>query len=445
MSGRIRNLQSLGEKPQEGMSFPVFLLACLAILGYAFGLLSIGLTKDWRLLHEDNGAMHTTMALSHLKLGLSETRAHNLFYNPKTKESVFYGHHPSGPPLILAGVFKLTGSASPCAARMVAIAFHLGSLILFMALLSGLFSKGTVLLGGYFLATLPMSSYFGRMFNYEPLSLFPIVIQLFGLMSYRLKGSKTGLIWLGFGTVIGGLIDWAAFFFAAAIAGVEVIDVFKKRSRSLAPLIVTAISAVGVFLFDLWHLWYAGGGSLTPLRNILFHSSPLDERKWTLLKFILSQLETFRKYFTHTALICIILALICLVLSRRAFSKDFFNMPNGDHIKRLLVVTGVAALGYVLAAPSWAMMHHYWQFYFLPVVTLSLLCGWLFLRRKIVRKQSSIPRLLIVLFVLEILATSAYMLHFRHTTKGEYAIKKTAEIRSIFLSPGSFMAPGRRQ
>ena len=36
----------------------------LAALGlYAFGTLSIGLTRDCRLIHEDNGALHTTLAL----------------------------------------------------------------------------------------------------------------------------------------------------------------------------------------------------------------------------------------------------------------------------------------------------------------------------------------------------------------------------------------------
>jgi hypothetical protein len=41
-----------------------------AALGlYAFSLLSIGLTEDWRLRHEDNGALHTTLALSHQPAG----------------------------------------------------------------------------------------------------------------------------------------------------------------------------------------------------------------------------------------------------------------------------------------------------------------------------------------------------------------------------------------
>ena len=46
-------------------------LGLAALLLYAFLLLSIGLTADWRLRHEDNGAMFTTLALSHVRLGLA--------------------------------------------------------------------------------------------------------------------------------------------------------------------------------------------------------------------------------------------------------------------------------------------------------------------------------------------------------------------------------------
>jgi len=70
----------------------------LAALGlYAFGTLSIGLTRDWRLIHEDNGAIHTTLALSHVRLGLRRTRAHDLFFDPRTGQGSVYGHHPPGP------------------------------------------------------------------------------------------------------------------------------------------------------------------------------------------------------------------------------------------------------------------------------------------------------------------------------------------------------------
>ena len=93
-----------------------------ALLLYAFGILSIGLTRDWQLRHEDNGAMQTTLALSHLRLGLEQTRAHDVYFNPHTGVLTAYGHHPPATGLLLAGAFALTGSDSPAVARLTVIA-----------------------------------------------------------------------------------------------------------------------------------------------------------------------------------------------------------------------------------------------------------------------------------------------------------------------------------
>ena len=82
---------------------PRRLILRAALVLYAFGILSIGLTRDWRLRHEDNGAMHTTLALSHLRLGIAATRAHDMFFNPHSGEASPYGHHPPATALLVAG------------------------------------------------------------------------------------------------------------------------------------------------------------------------------------------------------------------------------------------------------------------------------------------------------------------------------------------------------
>src|SRR5262249_57133414 len=46
-------------------------------------------------------------------------------------------------------------------------------------------------------------------------------------------------------------------------------------------------------------------------------------------------------------------------------------------VHRLAAISSGAAAAYVLAAPSWARLHAYWQFYALPYVVLSMvLVGW---------------------------------------------------------------------
>ncbi len=417
------------------VSFPG--LFCI-LLCYAFALLSIDLTSDWHLIHEDNGAMHTTLALSHVKLGLVKTRAHDLFFNPHTGEASVYGHHPPLTALLLAGIFLLTGSDAPHVARMVPILFHLGSLSLLVLILSRLFSKPLALLGGFFMATLPMSAYFGRMVNYEPLCLFAIFLQLLGYVIYRQHNSiKKGLMWLCIGIFLGGLIDWGSFFFTATIFGIELFQVLRKRPRVFFPAVTIALAAGAIFLFDLWHFWYAGHGSLTALNDVLSHNSG-ESQKINLLKFFFGQIDIFRRYYTHAGLLSSVFAAFCVIFPHKPLSKRFFHMPEAQLIKHFLLITGIAAAGYVCSAPSWARIHLYWQFYFLPFVSIAMVLTWSFLWEKIVESPSKLFRILATIFMLEVLITSAYMLYFQHTRTGGYAVRQTAVFRETYLAPDHF-------
>ena len=115
-------------------------------------------------------------------------------------------------------------------------------------------------------------------------------------------------------------------------------------------------------------------------------------------------------------------------------------MPDARRVKRLLVVTGAGALAYILAAPSWAQWHAYWQFYGLPFVVLCMVLVLRLLWQKVGESRHMIFRTLLVMFVLEVGLTSAYMLHLRHTRIGDYAVRQTANLRATYLSPTSFKA-----
>jgi 4-amino-4-deoxy-L-arabinose transferase-like glycosyltransferase len=404
---------------------------------YSAAILSIGLGSDWRLLHEDNGAFQTSLALSHVRLGLGRTRAHDVFFNPGTGEATLYGHHPPGTALILAAAFAATGSASPQVARLVPIAFHLGSLVLLVTLLSRLFSKGMALFGGFLMATLPMSAYFGRVVNYEPICLFAVLVQLAGYAAYRREGSRIGLAWLATGIVFGGLVDWASFFFATAIAGVEAVDSIGRRARPTSPLFVVAAAAIGGFLFDLWHVWYAAHGTLAPLRQVLFGGSSGSPPRVGLGRFLGTQFETFRRYMTHAGLLSSALVAICLARPSLRLSSHLFDVPHRSVIRRLLVVAGVAPAAYVIAAPWWAKTHPYWQFYFLPFVILSMVVVFRWLSREVRERPRPALRIFLVLLLLEVVTSSACTLRVRHTRPGDYAVRETARLRANYLSPAT--------
>ena len=64
--------------------------------------MAIGITRDYRLKHEDNNALHATFARAHLQLGFETTKGQNYFHNPATGSGEFYANHPPGPGLVLA-------------------------------------------------------------------------------------------------------------------------------------------------------------------------------------------------------------------------------------------------------------------------------------------------------------------------------------------------------
>jgi hypothetical protein len=405
-----------------------------AILLLAAALLSIGLREDWRLLHEDNGALFTTLALSHLRLGLAETRAHDLFVVTATGERFPYGHHPPGVALLVAGAFATTGSDAPAVARSVPIAFHLGSALLLFSLLRRVVSTGGALLGLFLFAVLPMSAYFGRMVGYEPFGLFAVLLMLNGWIRYRKEGGRIGLGLLVAGIVFGGLLDWAPLFFAAALGLVELTDLLRGNGVSSAALRTIAFAAVGVLAFDFLHLAVAGHGALASLAAILARGAVPGRPGLSTVDFLLGQLEGFRRYFTHVGLLS---ALLVAAAFFRPGGKLAASLRLADPVVfRLLAATGGAALAYVLAAPRWAEVHAYWKFYALPftVLAMTLVAG--LIGRGIASRPSLFLPLALLLGV-EVLVTSAYMLHLRHTRDGEYAVTETAKLRRDFLRPRS--------
>lgn len=405
-----------------------------AILLLAAVLLSIGLREDWRLLHEDNGALFSTLALSHLRLGLAETRAHDLFVVTATGEHFPYGHHPPGVALLVAGAFSITDSETPMVARSVPIAFHLGSALLLLSLLRRVASPGEALLGTLLFALLPMSAYFGRMVGYEPFGLFAVLLMLNGWTRHRMEGGPTGLGLLAAGIVFGGLIDWAPLFFAAALGLVELVDLLRGNGVSNAAFWTIAAAAVGVLVFDLLHLAVAGHGALESLAAILARGAVPGRPGLSTVDFVLGQIEGFRRYFTHAGLLSALLVAAALFRPR---GKLATSLRLADPVAfRLLAATGGAALAYVVAAPRWAEIHAYWKFYALPFTVLAMTQVASAIGRGMVRRRP-VAIAIALLLGSEVLVTSAYMLHLRHTRVGEYAVAETAKLRRDYLRPRS--------
>ena len=418
-----------------------------AVLVYAFALLSIGLTRDWALLHEDNGALHTTFALSHLRLGLARTRAHDYFFEPKSGLEGRYGAHPPGPGLALAGAFALSGSDTPAVARLTAIGFQLGTVACTVLLGWRLFDAPTALAGGALMATLPMAAFFGRMVNYEPFCLFAVMLQLTGYVLWRQGATRRGLAAMTAGIGLGGLVDWPAFFFAALLLLALLADAVARpapradargdsRGARVVPVLVLAGWTGVVFAIDLAHLWLVGSGSIGSMRLVDRVLSRAWLAQWEALhplSFVLGQLETARRYFTDAGLVSGLVVAAALVALRFTPAAALLRARDTDTLRRVLAISVGAAAAYVLVAPAWARIHAYWQFYALPFVVLAMLV----VLRALVElgRASAIARVLLAAFVLDTLIGSATTLHYRHTTRSAHAVRQVAELRASAMVP----------
>ncbi|HSX80340.1 MAG TPA: glycosyltransferase family 39 protein [Candidatus Saccharimonadia bacterium] len=396
---------------------------------YAGALLSIGITKDWRLRHEDNGAVYSTFALAHLRLGLAETRAHDFFYNPHTDEKTAYGHHPPGLGLVLAAVFKMVGSEAPWVARTVPILFHLGSLALLGRLLSLFLDRWSALLGGFLMATLPESAYFGRMVGYEPLGLFCVMLQLYTYSSYRLRGRRASLVLLAAGVILGGLVDWPPLYFSLGLCVIEFVGWLRGSRTGCAWLVLAAAGTIIVF-FDLIHMAYACG-SLERLAAAVFNNPHVvGQTAVRPMKFVLTQAEVQRRFFTHAGLTCSMLTLLSLL------GPALRVIPAEPRLLReLLGVCFGAGFAYLVSIAGYAMSHQYSQFYLLPTAIISMVLAWNALCSLRQRRPNYLLTFLAALFVIDVAATSAVTLYYRHTHPEAYALRTTAHMRMHSLLP----------
>jgi hypothetical protein len=383
----------------------------IVLVVYSALLLSIGITREWRLVHEDNGAMQVALALSHTRHGLAETRAHNWFVTKDGQGWLGYPHHPAGVPLLIAGGFTVTGSESPAVARAVMILFSIGSVALTYVILRRLFQDETIAFAGaLFFATVPMQSFFGRMVNFEPPVLFFILLML------------TAWLWrswpaMAASIVAGMLIDWTILFFCAAIILAETVELVRKRTPPHIMIAAASAAAAGLAL-AFAHIAIAFG-SLQRFFDVLGKDVGIGHESLQPLNWLSLMFENYRHYFTSTGVITTVVVSVMVVLPRTRMRPE---------VRRFALVAGGAALAYLLASPNRARLHHYWQFFFLPYAATAFALALIWLRA---RKSTAV----IALIVVEVLAATGYKLYRRHTEPGEYAVTAIEHYEKLYLTP----------
>ena len=392
-----------------------------ALFAVQLALLTIGVGRDYRLKHEDNNALHATFARSHLHLGLSATRGHNYFFNPTNGSGAVYPNHPPGPALVLAAVYGVTGSDGPLVTRGVAIAFHLLSTWLFLALARRvLLREREVLLSLLLFIVLPESAFFGRMLNHEVLVLPGAILLVRGYWeavtggwprSRWVAAMVTGSAWAAFS-------GWAGVFAIGACALHAAVEALGRRNaRARLPLVVLVAAGAVLFAATVAHLLWILDGDVAYLRT-LFASrsvgdSPPDPAAWAG-----RILELHWRYFGLTSAVA--LAAVALRALRPSGS-----MPK-DAAQEIAAIFLAAGGGYVCAFAFNAMKHDYWQFLLLPASALGIV---LLARAIAALRRPPLRRVLAAVVVLDLAAAVAVTLVMRHVKAEGYCLRVVAEMR----------------
>jgi hypothetical protein len=332
--------------------------AALAVLA---GLLAWHAGDPWRYLHDDNGRRYSSYARTHLALGLRATGGHDFFLDRRDGRLIPYGHHPPTLGVLLAGWFRATGGDGPRTARALPACFHLASALLVLGLLArypGL--PGAVAALAF--AVVPMSAYFGKMVNFEPVVLPFLIGAVVGWWRFAERGSRPALALSAALVAAGALVDWPMLL----VPIVLVADGVRRWRRGAGVHLLRgalAVAAVGGAVglgVALWASRPVGGHELGRAIGFRFR---LHGYSWWRLAGKL--IDYNRRYFTEPVALASVTAGVMLF---RTAWRDGGLAPR----ERLLVLFGAVGILPVLAFPTSARYHAYWQFYLLPYATLSL-------------------------------------------------------------------------
>ncbi len=411
------------------MNRPALRLAVALVFLLQLALLAIGITRDYRLKHEDNNALHATFARAHLQLGLGTTKGQNYFYSPARASGEFYANHPPGPGLALAAAYFVTGSDGPLVTRAAAILFHVLAAVLFLGLARRLFPLPRhALLATLLFVLLPESAFFGRMLNHEVLVLPAALLIVRGYWEHLDGGPHAGR-WLAAsaaGCVWAALAGWAGFFVMAACALHAAWELAVRRNtRARRPLVLLAMLGALLFAADLAHLAWVQERGLGHLRELAATRIGVAGERG-IAGWAARIVELHWRYFGLTSLAAL------GVLAWRGFRA--MRASGRNPALEVGLIWLAAGAGYVVCFSLSAAAHDYWQFLLLPASAIGIVLVWERLTARMAQaRRPAVWRAVAAAAVVEILVTSGATLAQRHLSPEAYCIETVEALRRDML------------
>lgn len=368
-------------------------LICIVII--AALILSVRINFPWIGHHDWNGARFAGIARNYLTYGYLTTKLGQVVNSGPVSPNrfVYYINHPPLLPLLLSFSFLIFGEFE-WSARLVPILFSIGCILLIFLIVRKLWDRTVALYSSFLMVFLPMFAYFGRMVNHEALTLFFVLLILYGYLLWLDGYERKYFVVMMGGLVAGFLTDWPA----AYIVPVLLVHYFASvKGRNKLILVLPAIPAI-LFVLFLWHSVLLKGSAASGdlFKALLFrlNLSGTEEYRFTIFQFIKLEAKRIRDLFTPLVGVLSVAWLI------RYFVKKEKLRDACNFLVFLLFIFGSI---HVLIFPNGAWIHDYWLFYLIPAFAISAGLSLDYLAKSISeeKKRTFLISIIMVVFIVE--------------------------------------------
>ena len=409
-------------KRTEAVGIFAALLLLVALLSIRFG-------APWLYIHDDNGVWTQMMASAHLRVGLATTGAQGAMVRRTDGGIDRYLHHPPLYPLIVAAVYRVTGRSDPAITRFVPAFFHAGVGFAALVALAFMFfpaSPARRLISFGIYAVVPMSAFFGKMPNFEPVGLAWVLVALVATCRYRERGGHKALATATAFWALAGFTSWAAHAVAIGVITLFAIEAWREHrpgsgraalsiAAASAFSAVTTIAQIRVLEGHNSSVFVAGGTWSTT------GMSPAEA-----LRALGTVIDFNRMYFANVPFA------LYLVWAAARIRDLLAGRPLPEH-RRVLLAGSIGITLYALAFLRALTIHAYGQFWFLPFEAFAVadlaVEAWERLRPR--------PALRVALATLAItgtLVSSGYTLAYRYSRPHGYAVRTARDLAERYYT-----------
>lgn len=312
-----------------------------------------------------DGPLFATIARNYLRFGYFST-SFGMVDNIMDGNFNYYANHPPMLGIMVSMAFKLLG-INTWSGRIVPILFSVGSIVILYIFTKKIWDIEVAEISAFLAAIMPISSYFGKVINYEPVVLFFALLCIYSFFMVTKWNKKLFLLPLGASIIIGGLVDYPFFYVVPTLL---IYSIFTKTKYMMKYSIYVTLLAISVFLFFLYFTKILIGSTDFLFQQGAYRSQMIDYLfTYNFLNIIFDRILNL---FTP---VLILLSSIWFLISARekSLKKNFISKEALEEKTKTILLLCLFFFGIlnIIIFSEGAYFHPFWTFYLIPFVSIS--------------------------------------------------------------------------